>query len=64
MLQSQFNLEHRLAELRSSENEQRIARELREAVAPAQRPARSISEPTRKFGGMAIGSHLSRLAAI
>ena len=65
MIASQFSLDHRLAELRSSESEQRIARELRKAAAPASRPARSASEPARNwFGGVAMTSHLSRLAAI
>ena len=65
MLQSQFNLDHRLAELRPTEDEQRIARELRKAAAPATRPARSATEPSRNwFGGAAMGSHLSRLAAV
>ena len=65
MIASMFNLDHRLAELRPTESEQRIARELRKAAAPASRPARSIAEPTRNwFSGAAIGSHLSRLAAV
>jgi hypothetical protein len=64
MIASMFNLEHRLAELRPSESEQRIARELRKAAAPASRPSRSIVEPTRNWTGNAVlGSHLSRLAA-
>lgn len=64
MLQSQFNLDHRLAELRPTQDEQRIARELRKAAAPATRPARSEGEPTRNwFAGATLGGHLSRLAA-
>ena len=64
MIASMFNLDHRLAELRPTESELRIARELRKAAAPATRPARSVSEPTRNWtGNAAIGSHLSRLAA-
>ncbi len=64
MIASMFNLEHRLAELRPTESELRVARELRKAAAPAIRPSRSIGEPTRSWTGNAvIGSHLSRLAA-
>ena len=64
MIASMFNLDHRLAELRPTEQEQRIARELRKAAAPASRPACSIVEPTRTWTGNAVlGSHLSRLAA-
>ena len=65
MLQSQFNLEHRVAELLPSENEQRVARQLRKAAAPQSRPARSAGEPTHnRLAGTTLGSHLSRLAAI
>ena len=64
MIASMFNLDSRLAELRPTEDEQRIARQLRDAAAPASRPARSVVEPTRKTSGAALlGSHLSRLAA-
>lgn len=64
MIASMFNLDHRLAELRPTEAELRIARELRKAAAPASRPTRSITEPTRNWtGNTALGSHLSRLAA-
>ena len=65
MIASMFNLDHRLAELRPTEEEQRIARELRKAAAPATRPARSATEPTRNwFSSATLGSHLSRLAAV
>ena len=65
MLQSQLNLNHRLAELRSTEDEQRVARELRKAASPASRPARSAGEPNRNwFSGFTLDSHRSRLAAI
>ena len=65
MIASQFNLDHRLAELRPTESEQRDARLLRKAGSPATRPARSTGEPTRNwFSGVALGSHLSRLAAV
>ena len=65
MIASMFSLDHRLAELRPSEEEQRVARQLREAAAPAARPARSVVEPARKWAtANAAASHLSRLAAI
>ena len=65
MIASMFNLDTRLAELRPTEDEQRIARQLRDAAAPASRPARSVVEPTRKLSSTALlGSHLTRLAAI
>ena len=64
MIASMFNLDHRLAELRPTEQEQRTARELRKAASPANRPDRSTGEPGRSwFGVTSIGSHLSRLAA-
>ena len=64
MLTSMFNLDHRLAELRPSEREQRIARDLRNAAIPATRPARSAGEPDRTWvGGTTIGSRLSRPSA-
>ena len=65
MIASMFNLDHRLAELRPTEQEMRTARDLRKAATPATRPARSTGEePARSwFSGAAIGSHLSRLAA-
>ena len=65
MIASMFNLDQRIAELRPSEHEQRIARDLREAARPQTRPSRSISEPTRKLTtANLLGSHLTRLAAI
>ncbi len=64
MIASMFNLEHRLAELRPTESELRIARELRKVATPATRPARSVGEPTRNWSShITISSHLSRLAA-
>ena len=36
MIQSMFNLEHRIAELRPSANEQRTARQLRDASSAVQ----------------------------
>lgn len=49
MIASMFNLDHRLAELRPTEQELRLARELRKAAAPATRPARSTNDPTRNW---------------
>jgi hypothetical protein len=64
VIASQFNLDHRLAELRPSEDDQRVARQLRKAASPATRPARSTGDPTRNwFGSAILGSHRSRLAA-
>lgn len=64
MIASMFNLDHRLAELRSTEQEQRVARDLRRAASPATRPARSAGDPARSWSG-SLGpvSHLSRPAA-
>ena len=69
MIASMFNLDHRLAELRPTEQEQAIARQLRKAAAPASRPARSAGDasdqPARNwFSNATLGSHLSRLAAV
>ena len=69
MIASMFNLDHRLADLRPTEQELEIARQLRKAAAPASRPPRSTGDssdqPNRNwFSSGAIGSHLSRLAAV
>ena len=69
MIASMFNLDHRLADLRPTEHELELARQLRKAAAPASRPPRSTGasshQPSRSWsGGGAIGSHLSRLAAV
>ena len=42
MMPSMFSLDHRLAELRPSSEELRLARQLREAGSPANRPSRSV----------------------
>jgi len=65
MINSMFSLNHRLAELRPSEAELRVARQLRDAAAPATRPARSVNEPSRS-GSARTGLVIpfSRLAAI
>jgi len=65
MINSMFGLDHRLNELRPSEAELRIARQLREAAAPASRPARSINESTRAgTARISFSMPFSRLAAI
>ena len=64
MIISMFNLEHRLAELRPTEQEHESARQLREAATPATKTYRSAGEPTRKrFSRAAVGGRLSRPAA-
>ena len=63
MIASMFNLEHRLNELRPTQQEERTARELRRAASPASRPARSTGEPSRGWFNGANSTHLSRPAA-
>jgi hypothetical protein len=48
MIASMFNLDHRLAELRPTEDEQRIARELRKAATPATRAGRPAASPATR----------------
>jgi hypothetical protein len=47
MINSMFSLDHRLAELRPSEHEQRVARQLRDAAAPAGRVVKPASGNAR-----------------
>ena len=62
MLPSMFSLDQRLAELRPSSAELRVARQLREAAGPATRPARSIGDTVRAWlGGPGLPSSPSRL---
>jgi hypothetical protein len=64
MINSMFSLDHRLAELRPSEADQRVARQLRDAAAAAGRPARSITETVRPAATRSTTAMpLSRLAA-
>ena len=64
MIASMFNLEHRLNELRPTQQEERTARELRKAANPATRPARSSGGPSRSwFRGASSTTHASRPAA-
>ena len=63
MIASMFNLDHRLAELRPTESELRVARERRDA-AHVTRIARTVGRTARQWldAGNA-GSQSSRLAA-
>lgn len=63
MIASMFNLDHRLAELRPTESELRVARERRDA-ANVTRIARTVGRTARQWldPGNA-GSQSSRLAA-
>jgi hypothetical protein len=63
MIASMFNLEHRLAELRPTEQEERTARELRRAASPATRQARSAGEQTRSWFRGAHAANRSRPVA-
>ena len=64
MIASQFNLDHRLAELRPSESEQRMARERRDAAAQATRIARAAGQTARHWlGGTPVAGRPSGLAA-
>jgi hypothetical protein len=49
MLQSQFNLDHRLAELRQVGEDLRIASQLRDSAGQAVRPTRSLGEAVRTW---------------
>ena len=51
MIPSMFSLDHRLSEIRPSDAELRVARELREAAGSPSRPARSIGETVRGWLG-------------
>ena len=63
MLQSMFNLDHHIAELRPTSDEQRLAR-LREAVAPVARITRTFGAVARdRIGAVSIGNKPSRIAA-
>ena len=64
MIASMFNLDHRLAELRTTEQEQKTARELREAGTPAARPFRRTGEQGHSWtADTVLGTRLSRPAA-
>ena len=64
MIASQFNLDHRLAELRPSESELRIARERRDAAAQVARVARAAGHTARQWlGGTQVASRPSGVAA-
>ena len=64
MIASQFNLDHRLAELRPSESELRIARERRDAAAQVTRIARGAGQTARHWlGGTRVAGRPSGVAA-
>jgi hypothetical protein len=64
VIASQFNLEHRIAELRPSESELRVARERRDAAAQATRIARAAGQAARRWlGGTQVAGRSSGLAA-
>jgi hypothetical protein len=63
MIASQFNLDHRIAELRPSADEQRLAR-VRNAGSPAARGTRSIGDTIRDaFGSATAAARPTRIAA-
>jgi hypothetical protein len=63
MLQSMFNLDHHIAELRPTSDEQRLAR-LREAAAPVARITRTFGAAARdRVASVTIGTKHSRIAA-
>ena len=47
MINSMFSLDHRIAELRSSESEQRVARQVRDAAISASRAGKPAGTSTR-----------------
>ncbi len=62
MMPSMFSLDHRLAELRPSPDDLRLA-QLREAAAASSRPTRSIGDTIRLWlVGAAVRIRPSRLA--
>jgi len=64
MIASQFNLDHRLAELRPSEADLRIARERRDAGAGLDRIARATRRTAARWlAGSTIATRPTRLAA-
>jgi hypothetical protein len=63
VIASMFNLDHRLAELRPSEDEQRQARELRDIATRADRIAQSTAQAARRrLGGTRTTSQSTRFA--
>jgi hypothetical protein len=61
VIQSMFNLEHRIAELRPSADELRTARQLRDASTAAQRP--TVVANRRWFDRSVNPTRLTRAAA-
>ena len=63
MIASQFNLDHRLTELRPTTDEQRLAR-VRNAGAPATRGSRTIGSVVRDaFASATASARPTRIAA-
>jgi hypothetical protein len=63
MIPSMFSLDHKLSEIRPSEHDLRVSRELRDAADPASRPARSLGDTVRQwFVGLPLPGQPSRLA--
>lgn len=60
MIQSMFNLEHRIAELRPTDDEQRTSRQLRDASIAAQQP--TVVTTRRWFDRGITQTRLSRSA--
>ncbi len=61
MIQSMFNLEHRIAELRPSADERRTARQLRDASTAVRQP--TVVTTRRWFDRGASVTRLSRVAS-
>lgn len=65
MINSMFSLDHRLAELRPSEHEQRTSRQLRDAATSAGRNARPAAGTARRAVALnRYAGQASRLLAI
>ena len=63
MIASMFSLDHRLAELRPTESELRVARERRDAAAQVSRVARTVGRTRRQWVGTQAATRSSGLAA-
>lgn len=64
MIDSMASLNHRLSELRPSERDHEIARQLRDAASPATRVVRTIaSSAAPRRANLRLGGQPSRLAA-
>jgi hypothetical protein len=63
MINSMFSLDHRIAELRPSESEQRVARQVRDAALSADQVARTSTGTRRSFVLDRSAGQVSRLFA-